>query len=194
MSGRFRVLLAPIVALAIACWACAEPPDKEMQQAEAALAAARAAGADRYAHDEFAAAEDALKRAHDAVADHDYRLALNDALDSRERAENATKLAAEQRQAARAEAERSVAGLTAALSAAQTRLKTAEAAHAPSRTLAGPRRTINTAAQRVQEARAAIQQGDYAAASKTASAGTTELAAASRDLEAAAAAPGRRRR
>ena len=40
--------------------ACGDPPDKEIQQAQAAIDAARAAGADRFAREEFAAAEDAL--------------------------------------------------------------------------------------------------------------------------------------
>jgi Domain of unknown function (DUF4398) len=194
MLGGSRVLLLVIFILSIGCGACGEPPEKEMQQAEAAVAAARAAGADEYAHDEFVAAQDALKRAHDAVADHDYRLALNNALDSRERADNATKLAADQRQAARAEAERTVAAAVAALSSAQARLKAAEAAHTPRRTLSGPRRTIDAATERVQEARAAIQKGDYVAATKGASSVMSELTSALRDLEVVPASPPRRRR
>ena len=66
-----------------------EPPDKEMQQAQGAIDAARAAGADQYAHEEFAAAQEALTHANEAVEQRDYRLALNHALDSRERAQNA---------------------------------------------------------------------------------------------------------
>ena len=71
--------------------ACGDPPDKEMQQAQGAIDAARAAGADQYARDEFTAAEDALKRAHEAVDQRDYRQALNNALDARERAQTAAK-------------------------------------------------------------------------------------------------------
>ena len=75
--------------------ACGEPPDKEMHQAQGAIDAARAAGADTYAPDEFKAAVDALARAQDAVAQRDYRLALNNALDSRERAQNAARMGAD---------------------------------------------------------------------------------------------------
>jgi len=57
-----------------------------MDQAQGALDAARAAGAERYATAEYQAAATALKNAQDAVAQRDYRLALNHALDSRERA------------------------------------------------------------------------------------------------------------
>ena len=39
---------------------CAEPPSKEMNQAQGAIEAARAAGADRFAATELAAAVDAL--------------------------------------------------------------------------------------------------------------------------------------
>src|SRR5690606_17977147 len=59
-----RRLFAIVLACcgAILAGACAEPPDKEMQQAQGAIEAARAAGADRYAHDEFVAAQEALKK------------------------------------------------------------------------------------------------------------------------------------
>src|SRR5258707_924021 len=101
------------------CGACGDPPEKEMQQAEGAIAAARAAGADRYAHDEFAASETSLKRAHDAVEQRDYRLALNYALDSRERAQSAAKEAGDRKAAARGDAERALANASAALTQAR---------------------------------------------------------------------------
>ena len=56
------------LAAALLCLACAEPPNKEMDQAQGAIDAARAAGADRYATTEYAAATDALKNANEAVA------------------------------------------------------------------------------------------------------------------------------
>ena len=66
-----------------------------MNQAQGAIDAARAAGAERFATAEFAAATDALKRSEDAVAAGDYRQALSHAIDSRERAQNAAKFAVE---------------------------------------------------------------------------------------------------
>src|SRR5262249_15230812 len=86
-----RPLLSLAVLAAIAGAACGDPPDREMQQAQGAIDAARAVGADQYAREEFSAAEDALKRAHDAVNERDYRQALNAALDARERAQTAAK-------------------------------------------------------------------------------------------------------
>ena len=74
---------------------CADPPTKEMNQAQGAIDAARAAGAEQFAADEFQAAVDALKRRDEAVDQRDYRLALSLALDSRERAQDAAKRAAD---------------------------------------------------------------------------------------------------
>ena len=93
MSRSRAGLLVVASACLAAAMACAEPPDKEIQQAIGAIDAARAAGAAEYAAEDFTAAQDALTRANDAVELRDYRLALNHALDSRERAQNAAKMA-----------------------------------------------------------------------------------------------------
>src|SRR5581483_6903422 len=111
-----------VVALALATFACGSPPDKEMQQAQGAIDAARAAGADQYAHDEFVAAEDSLKHAREAVADRDYRLALTHALDSRERAEEAAKQAADHKASARVDADHALTATSAALGEARLKL------------------------------------------------------------------------
>src|SRR6266508_3029321 len=93
--------------------ACGDPPNKEMDQAQGAIDAARAAGADRYATTEYTAATDALKRAQDAVAQRDYRQALNEALDRREHAQNSAREAAETRAQLRGEVERDMAQIAA---------------------------------------------------------------------------------
>ena len=113
-----------------------------MQQAQSAIDAARAAGADEYAHDELAAAEGALARARTAVGQRDYRLALNNSLDSRERAQTAATQAASQKAAARADAERALEAAAATLAEAQARLKAAQTSGAPARRLAAARRSI----------------------------------------------------
>src|SRR5688500_10191919 len=102
---------------------CAEPPNKEINQAQGAIDAARAAGADRFAAAEFAAATDALTRSEAAVAAGDYRLALNHAIDSRERAQSAAKMAVEGRADARGQAERAIAEVATLLSQARAQLK-----------------------------------------------------------------------
>ena len=180
--------------LALAVAACGEPPEKEIQQAQGAIDAARAAGAERYARDELAAADKALKDANDAVNDRDYRLALNHALDAREHAQAAAKQASDGKAAARADAERVLRDATQALTEARTRLKAAEGAHVAPRTLSDARRLIADGDATLQKARAEYRVGNYADVPDTIAGTTTRLLATARDLEAATAAINRRRR
>lgn len=160
LSAR-RLFAALAVVASLAAAGCGDPPEKEMQQAQGAIDAARAAGADRYAADEFAAAQTALKKAHDAVADRDYRLALNHALDSREQAQTAAKNAADHKATARTDADRALTDVMAALNDAHTKLKAAETAHVPPRALVEPRGAIADADAAVQKARTLFAAGDY---------------------------------
>ena len=157
-----------------------------MQQAQTAIDAARAAGAGDYAHDELTAAEQALKNAHDAVDQRDYRLALTSALDSRARAENAATAAADQKTAAHAEAERLLAATSTALARAHTRLKSAQGTRGAPRTLATTRRTLDDADRAVQEARTTFAGSNYPAAIRTLKDVNTRLASVERELDAAA--------
>jgi len=140
---------------------CAEPPNKEMDQAQGALDAARAAGAERYAAEQFTAASEALKQANAAVAQGDYRLALNHALDSRERAQNAARDAADNRARVRGEVEREMAEVAALLAQASSRITAAEAARVPRRALREPQQQLAQVNADVQKAGAAIEQDDY---------------------------------
>jgi hypothetical protein len=192
MSLARALVLAVLATAAAGCGG--EPPDKEIQQAQGALDAARAVGADRYAAEEFTAAEDSLNRAHDAVAQRDYRLALNNALDSRERAQDAAKQAADGKAAARIAADHALSAAAGALTAARSALKAADAPHAPGRLLNAARHVIADGEQRLQEARAALDRGDYAAAVDDASAVTRAVTATTSDLESAGQAAPRRHR
>ena len=194
MSSLRRLILSLAVLAAVAGAACGDPPDKEMQQAQIAIDAARAAGADQYSPDEFAAAQDALKRSHDAVAQRDYRQALNTALDARERAQTATKDSIDRKAAARSDATRALADADAGLHEARAKLKAAEAARAPARILAAGRRSINNGESTVQKARTAFEKGDYLGAIGTARGVPAQLTATAHDLDAAATAGGRRHR
>ncbi len=194
MSSLRRLCPCVLVTLALAVSACGDPPDKEIQQAQGAIDAARAAGAEQYAGDEFAAAQKALKDANDAVNDRDYRLALNHALDAREHAQTAAKQAGDGKAAARADADRVLRDATQALLEARMRLKTAETSHVAPRTLADARRLIADGDATVQKARAAFNAGQYADVKDIVAGTTTRLLATARDLEAAAAAGARRRR
>jgi flagellar hook-basal body complex protein FliE len=194
MSSARRFLVALTVTASLLASACGDPPDKEMQQAQGAIDAARAAGADRYARDEFAAAEAALKKAQEAVGQRDYRLALNHALDSRERAQNAAKEAADQKAKTRSDADRVLTDVMAALNDAHTKLKAAETARVPIRVVLESRRSISDADAAVQKARTLLKDGDYLAVLEVAQPLTARLQATAQALDAATPAPARRRR
>ena len=188
--GTFLVM-ATVTLASVACGG--EPPEKEMQQAQGAIDAARAAGADQYAKDEFGAAVSALERARRAANDRDYRQALNDALDSRERAQNAAREAADNMAAARVDADRAVAAAAATHAALSKHLAELEAAKTPARGLAEPRKALMATEKHVQEARAAFERGEYAAATTAAAALSQELNTIRHALDAAVT-PGRRSR
>ena len=146
---------------------CAEPPNKEMDQAQGAIDAARAAGADRYATTEYSAATDALTNANAAVAARDYRLALNHALESRERAQNAARDAADAKALVHVEVDRAVSDITTLVTQGRTRLAAAERARVPHRLLEQPGDDLTEAEADLQEAGEAVAAGDYLRASAT---------------------------
>ena len=193
MSSVRRALLPLAIAAALAVAACGEPPEKEIQDARAAVDAARAAGADVYAKNEFDAALQALTRASDAVAGRDYRLALNHALDARERAQAAATEAANRKATAKADADRVLADAITALNEARAKLHVADTGSARPKTIAPARQAIADGDTAVQEARTAFDRGDYPAAMTLATAAAGRLRAAAHDLDAAAPPPGRRR-
>lgn len=189
---RFGLVFSLIAAFAM--FGCADPPDKEMQLAQGAIDAARAAGAERYARDEFSAAQNLLKQSYGAVEQGDYRLALNYALDSHEQAQNAAKQAADNKASARVDADHAISAVDAARTNVRAKLKAAESVRSARGTVARARQTVADVEAAVQKARAAFDRTDYLAVSE-ALAGTTErLQAAARDLEAATSPPARRRR
>ena len=193
MSFR-RSVVSTLVLLAFSSFACGgDPPDKEIQQAQNAIDQARAAGADRYAVEEYTAAVDALKNAHTAVEQRDYRLALNDALDSKERAENSAKLAVEGKAAARSAAGKALTAANAAVTAADTKVKAAAAAHLSARVLADAKSALDEAQAHIQEARMAFQGQDYYAALSAASAAAQSAKTATDRLDVAPTSPTRRR-
>ena len=181
-----RVVRRLALITAILSVSCAEPPNKEMNQAQGAIDAARAAGADKFAAAELSAAQDALKKSEEAVAAGDYRQALSHALDSRERAQNAAKLAVDCRADARGQAERAIAEVATLLSRARAQLKDADVARLNARTLQGPRSTVAATELMLQEARAALKTEDYSAVTRALNSAAAELQAALTELDAAA--------
>ena len=153
-----------------------------MQQAQGAIDAARAVGAEEYAHDEFIAAEDALRQAHDAADARDYRLALNHALDSLERAQTAAREASEQKATLKLSADRTMTAAAEAISRAEARLKGADPNRGAQRT-ANLRRGVEHAKALLQEARAAMTAGKYGDAERDAKAALVALAPVSSSNE-----------
>ena len=141
-----------------------EPPEKELQQADAAIAAAVTSGAERYAAEELKAAREAVQRGRDAVTARDYRLALNHALDARDRAQTAMAETSGAIANARSAADMAIGSAVAAVGSATAKLAALEAARTAPRSLAAPREAITHAEARVQEARTAFEKGDFDAA------------------------------
>lgn len=160
-SSQLRTRLSTAVArgaclvVTLAAISCAEPPHKEMDQAQGAIDAARAAGAEQYAATEYAAATQALKQANDAVTGRDYRLALNYALESREQAQNAARAAADTRARLRGDVERSIAEIKALITQARARLDGPASAQIS-------RAARRNAQQRLKQLEGALQKVDAA--------------------------------
>jgi hypothetical protein len=153
--------LAAAIGTLIFLTACSEPPQKEIDRAQGAIDAARAAGADQYATEPFTAATTAMQQTHEAVAQRDYRLALSRAVDANERALEAARQAADGKARAQTDAQAALArGLTAARQLGE-QLKAADTARVPVRELEAAR-TVHADAQRaLQEARTAMAAGSY---------------------------------
>jgi hypothetical protein len=145
--------------------ACSEPPQKEIERAQGAIEAARAAGAEQYASEPFTAATTAMQQTHEAVEQRDYRLALSRAIDANERALEAARQAANGKARARSEAEATLAGLYRSTRELSERLKAAESSRLTPRDMESARRARTDADRAVQEARAALTSGDYLGAS-----------------------------
>jgi Domain of unknown function (DUF4398) len=175
--------------------ACASPPSKEMDQAQGAIDGARAAGAEEYAQTELSAAVDSLKRSEEAVAQRDYRLALNLAIESRSRAQNAAKAAVAARTKARGDAERLVAEADVLLAQARERLNHPDLSRLPRRVVQEQRDVIAAAEKSMQDARAALKADDYARVIKSASGVAPQIRAALKALtEPSPPRPAKRRR
>ena len=154
-----------------------------MNLAQGAIEAARAAGADQYAPQEFAGAVEALQQSEQAVTQRDYRLALSRAIDSRERAQSAAKAAVVARAKARGDAERVIAVVAIQLTQAHERLKDPVIARLPRRVLDNAQRTLAAADKAMQEARAALASDDYAKALQHANDASAQIQQASGTLD-----------
>jgi hypothetical protein len=154
-----RLLLAGL--LLLAATGCSQPPQKEIDQAQAALDLARTGGAERYAADDYAAAAAALLKARASVDERDYRQALSYAIDARQRAQSSFRQAGEGKAKALRTADALLADTVALAGRLDTRLAAAAAARVPAKELRGPRAARDEARNALQEARTQIGAGNY---------------------------------
>jgi hypothetical protein len=166
LSGA--VATASILVLLVTA-ACAAPPNREIADAETALKAARAAGAERYAAaaDSYKQAADTYRLANEAVTAGDYRLALSRALESREHSQTAERAAADSHARARDEALQTMREVAVLLSKAGTELESAERRRVPRPVLRNARNTLTAVDADVQKASAAIEKEDFEGAKET---------------------------
>jgi len=184
MSRLFAPLCAISCAVALTV-ACSAPPQKEIDRAQQAVDAAKAAGAEQYAPESFTEATTALQQSHEAVNQRDYRLALSRAVDASDRAQEAARAAAENKAKARSQAEAAVNAVNALVMHLQARLKVAEEVRVPSRELAPARATLKESEGALQKARALLAAENYAAAIQAVSGSDSQIRSETRVVEAA---------
>jgi hypothetical protein len=193
MSPRRFALLMAALCITCTCLACGgDPPDREIQQAEEAIASAQSAGADRFAAEEFKAAQEALARSRDAVTARDYRLALNHALDARERALAAASQATTTVASARAAADMAIGVATRGIASTNAAIQAADG-RGNARAIAALKTAVADAEAQLQEARTAWEAKDYPKATTAAAAASEKLSGLSDELEALSPAARRRR-
>jgi hypothetical protein len=144
---------------------CSEPPQKEIDLAQAAVDGARDAGAERYASGEFVSARASLDKAKAAVDQRDYRQALNYALDSRQRAAEASRQAVEGKARAKRDIEARYGEASTRANALATALRNASANGVSPKTLKVPQAVLAAARADLQKASASISAGNYEDAS-----------------------------
>jgi hypothetical protein len=182
---RLSVLLGAVVCAIAFSTACSAPPQKEIDRAQQAIDSARAAGADQYAPEAYAAATAALQQSHEAVEQRDYRLALSRAVDASDRAQEAERATAENKARARTASEAALNSANAALMQLTARVKAAETVRVPARELIPAREAIKDAESTLQKARALLAAENYRGASEAVSGLDEEIRSEIRVVEAA---------
>lgn len=157
MFRRLGLLLCALVC----SFACSDPPEKERHQAEGALAAARAADAATYAPVELQAAEAALQKYDAAVADRDYRQALNFALAAQDSAYQAARQASNEKAAARSRAEKLIIDVEALSRAGAARMAGTSGPRPTGAAADRLRSALKNAPATLQEARTLLQRQDF---------------------------------
>ena len=159
MFSRFGRAMAALV-VSIVAVACGTPPTKEMDLARQAIGAARSVRAEQYAPTELAAAQTAIDKSTAAVSNRDFKLALNHALDSHERAKTASSVATGAHRERRARLDASLSRVTATLASARTTVAAAARVRANRRVAGRAEATLDTVNTDLQKARALVSEDD----------------------------------
>jgi chromosome segregation ATPase len=109
--SHVRVAVLLLAGVSLLTFACASPPEAEKKAADAAVSAATAAGADKYAPSEFSAMTAAVQKAESEMSSKAYKEAKASYETVKDLAEKAAKAAAAGKAAATAEAEKQIADL-----------------------------------------------------------------------------------
>jgi LPS O-antigen subunit length determinant protein (WzzB/FepE family) len=109
--SHVRVVVPLLAAVSLLTVACASPPEAEKKAANAAVSAATAAGADKYAPSEFSAMTAAVQKAESEMSRKAYKEAKASYETVKDLAEKAAQAAVAGKAAARAEAEKLIADL-----------------------------------------------------------------------------------
>jgi predicted S18 family serine protease len=153
-----------LIGLLLLAAGCSEPPQKEIDQAQSAIDAARAGGADKYAAEEYSGATATLQKARESVEQRDYRQALSYALDARQRALEASHVVPEARARAKVAAEQAFKATADQAARLEAAIRGAEALKVPARELRASRQALGAARSSLQEARILLDRGNYAEA------------------------------
>ena len=157
-----RVISAGLLLLALA--GCSEPPQKEIDEAKSAIDAARAAGAEQYAAEEYGGATATLEKARTAVNERDYRQALSYAIDARQRAIEASRTVPEARARAKAAAETELKNIADSVAHLNAVLRAAGDAGVRGQEMLPAHDALLAATPVLQEARTALDARKYAEA------------------------------
>lgn len=162
MSRRAARRLPALLVTVSAAWlaGCSAPPQKEREQAESAITAAKAADAAEYAQTELQSAVASLVEYDRAVSQGDYRLALSHAISARDAAYHAAKVAGERKAAARSEAEGLIVDFGGLLMVARSRLGGSPPPLPPA-VASRTRATVKSSGKLMQEARSRLEKQDY---------------------------------
>ena len=163
MFSRFGRASAALL-LCTAAVACGEPPTKEMDLARQTIESARSAQAQRYAPAELTAAQAAMDKSTAAVSNRDFKLALNHALDSHERAKTASSVATAAHRERRTRLDASLTDVTSRLASARTTVAAAARVRSSRRAAARTGRVLDMIEKDLQKAGTLINADDLDAA------------------------------